>query len=405
MDEENTLENADNVLDTSEKAQNNHENVPSSSDKILIGSEKPAERTESREKSSTDVHRIDAKGWFRARNWNSNPFTFSILPSILVGYDKQKQRILLNLEEKHKFILISGPTGSGKTTLMKWVQGNISKEFDTLYISKPPKSPEQFVEIFNEKFRQPWFLSWRRLKNMYQLPDFLNKRLKKRHLVVLFDEAHESSTEILEWLRVLGDQVNNISFLLSGLPVFEEQLINRLETFNKRIAAKIELLYLTKEETKELVRKRIQNTGGNGNEFSEELMNAIYEKSGGFPREILRQCDEAVNNAIINNTEISLPQAPKIEEAKEERITVNFLDKMTPMQKEVIEMLAKKPLSPGQVADLLDLSKYKSRQHAVRSVNNIVKKLQADGYLERVQNEKTFVYSLTSKIRTLMVKA
>ncbi len=405
MDEENTPENANNVLNNSEKTQNNQENAPSSSDRVLSESEKPAERTESRQKSSADTYRIDAKGWFRARNWSSNPFTFSILPSILVGYDKQKQRILLNLEEKHKFILISGPTGSGKTTLMKWVQGNISKEFDMLYISKPPKSPEQFVEIFNEKFRQPWFLSWRRLKSIYQLPEFLNKRLKKRHLVVLFDEAHESSTEILEWLRVLGDQVDNISFLLSGLPVFEEQLISRLETFNKRIAAKIELLYLTKEETKELVRRRIQNTGGSGNEFNEELLNAIYEKSGGFPREILRQCDEAVNNAIINNTDISLPQAPKTEEAKEERITVNFLDKMTPMQKEVIEMLAKKPLSPGQVADSLNLSKYKSRQHAVRSVNNIVKKLQADGYLERVQNEKTFVYSLTPKIRTLMVKA
>lgn len=351
------------------------------------------------------IQKIDAKEWFKARHWSGNPFTFNILPSILVGYNEQKQHILLNLEEKHKFILVSGPTGSGKTTLMKWVQGNLSKEFDTLYISKPPKSPEQFVEIFNDRFRKPWFLKWLgRARNIYQLPDFLNKKLRKRHLVVLFDEAHESSTEVLEWLRVLGDQVDNISFLMSGLPVFEDQLISRLETFSKRIAAKIELLSLTKEETKEMIRRRIQNAGGSGSEFNEELMNAIYEKSGGFPREIIRLCDEAVNNAIINSSDISIPET-KVETVKEERITVGFLDKMTPMQKEIIELLSKKPLSPGQIANSMDLGKYKSRQHAVRSVNNIVKKLQADGYLERTQQEKTFVYSLTPKIRTLMVKA
>ncbi len=365
---------------------------------------KEEQKTVSGENIQKGIQKIDAKEWFRLRRWEGNPFTFSILPTILVGYDEQKQRILLNLEEKHKFILISGPTGSGKTTLLKWVQVCLSKDFDMLYISKPPKNPEQFIEIFGEKYRQPWFLRWLGgIKSIYQLPDFLNKKLKKRHLVVLFDEAHESNTEVLEWLRVLGDQVENISFLLSGLPVFEDQLISRLETFSKRIAAKIELLSLTKEETKELIRRRIQNAGGSGTEFNEELTNIIYEKSGGFPREIIRLCDEAVNNAIISNSNISLPETKA--EMPKEAITPNFLDKMTPMQKEVIELLSKKQLSPGQIADSLDLGKYKSRQHAVRSVNNIVKKLQADGYLERAQHEKTFLYSLTPKIRTLMVKA
>ena len=52
--------------------------------------------------------------------------------------------------------------------------------------------------------------------------------------------------------------------------------------------ARIELLSLTKEETKELIQKRIINVGGTGNEFSDHVAEAIYNYTGGFPREIIR---------------------------------------------------------------------------------------------------------------------
>jgi predicted transcriptional regulator len=78
---------------------------------------------------------------------------------------------------------------------------------------------------------------------------------------------------------------------------------------------------------------------------------------------------------------------------------------MTPLQKQVIELLSKNSLSPGQIVDAINLEKYKSRQHAVRSINNIVKKLYEDGFLERAKAENTFIYSLSGKLKTLVVKA
>ena len=62
---------------------------------------------------------------------------------------------------------------------------------------------------------------------------------------------------------------------------------------------------------------------------------------------------------------------------------MDILDKITPMQKDVIDLLSKKACSPGEIANMLNLDKYKSRQHAVRSVNNILKRLMADGFVER----------------------
>ena len=70
-----------------------------------------------------------------------------------------------------------------------------------------------------------------------------------------------------------------------------------------------------------------------------------------------------------------------------------------------IDFLAKKPCSPGEIANNLDLGKYKSRQHAVRSINNILKRMFAEGIVEREKKDRAFIYHLSPKFRTLAVKA
>jgi Cdc6-like AAA superfamily ATPase len=264
---------------------------------------------------------------------------------------------------------------------------------------------EEFISILNEKYKRPWYAFWKpELESIYQIPDFLNRKLKK-HLIVLLDEAHEANTDVLEWLRVLNDQIEKMSIVLSGLPNFEDQLRNNLETFAKRITAKAELLSLTKEETKELIAKRIQYAGGKGDEIPDSVISSVYDYTGGFPREVIRICDELVNNAIMKGkTNIEFDLHEKREERAIEPVSASMLDKFTHMQKEILEMLSKKPLTPGQIANSIDLTKNKSRQHAVRSVNNVMKALHEDGYLERRKEEKAYVYSLLPRISTLFVK-
>ena len=352
-----------------------------------------------------EKQKLTAGEWFKGMRWKGNPFTFSIIPEVFVGYKNQFEKLQMALEERHKFIYLAGPTGSGKTTLLKWIMAKTSKGLDFLYIAKPPEKPQQFIDLFNGKYKKSRLAFWKsEIKNIYEIPQFLNARLRNRHLVVMFDEAHESELEVLEWLRVLSDQVNNMSVLLSGLPVFESQLKDRLETFRKRIAAKIELVSLTKEETADMIRKRIQYVGGTGDEFSPDIIDFVFAQSGGFPREILRVCDELVNKAILSGTYLLDFQPLPILEAAAQ-VSLSVVDEMTPMQREIIECLAKSPMTPGEIADSINLEKYKSRQHAVRSINNIMKKLYEDGYLDRRRADKAYVYSLSGKLRTIVVKA
>jgi len=341
----------------------------------------------------------DPNEWFKAMKWSKNPFILNILPELFVGYKYQSADLIRLIQERHKVVLLVGPTGSGKTTLLEWLSESVDHNYDFLFIGKPPKRPEEFVDIFNEKYPRFW---GRHLKNIYQIPNFLNKRLRSKHLVVLYDEAHESNIDVLEWLRVLSDQVENMSIVIAGLPVFEDHL-SKLETLRKRIMAKIELVSLTKEETEQMIKKRIRNVGGTGEEFN-SLIDVIYNRSGGFPREIIKFCNDAVNESMKTGRpltkELLVQEIPK----EELKVSLRFLEDLSPTQREIVEMLIK-PMTPGQIANNLNLEKYKSRQHAVRSMNNILKRLMEEGLVERVREDRAFVYQLAPSIRNIVVKA
>ncbi len=347
------------------------------------------------------------KEWMTEIGWSGNPFTFSINPFLCVGYEEQRNALLSAIEEKQSMIMVAGPTGSGKTSLLKWVAVNMPADFDWIYVGKPPAEAQELVDIFNNKYGSPWFLRMLipNIKNAYQIPDFLNKRLKGKHLVLFFDEAHEAPLQMLEWMRVLGDQIASVSIVLSGLPLLESKLKNNLETLRNRITARIEVLSLTKEEMRVMIARRIESVGGRGTEpFTPEALDALYEKTGGFPREVLRLCAELVSFATRHGA-YSITVGMIGDRKQESSTSLQALEVLTPMQREVVELLGASPASPGDIANKLALEKYKTRQHAVRSVNNVLIRMMSEGMVERTRKDKAYVYHLSPKLRTLVVKA
>ncbi|MBI4896203.1 MAG: AAA family ATPase [Candidatus Aenigmarchaeota archaeon] len=390
--------------------------IPSSVDLVSEELSEPAQIPEKQPqntgpKPSSEAPLQGVQEWLVKMGWSDDPFTFNILPSLFVGYKPQTETLINTIQEKHKIILLLGPTGSGKTTTLRWVIEHPLAGFDYLYVAKPPKQPDDFVHVLNEKYKTPWYLQWiiPHIKNIYQVPEFLNERTEKKHLVVLYDEAHESDIDVLEWLRVLCDQVANMTVILAGLPVFEQERLSELETLRKRIMTKISLLSLTKEETTELIRKRIRDVGGKGDEFTDETIDLIYARTEGFPREIIRLANEVVNQAIRQSKTVMTPdllEGSTIEQQTDivSAPSVKIIEALTPMQRDVMEMLMH-PLTPGQIANVSDLSKYKSRQHAVRSMNNILKSLMDLGIVERAKHDRAFVYQLKQHVKSLIIKA
>ena len=357
---------------------------------------------------------------FSKWGWKENPFVLKIDPNLFVGYEKQVHAALKHIENKHKVAVITGRTGAGKTTFLKWVESNYNDS--KLYVSKPPQKPEEFVSLFTDLFGFSfWEKLMRRKPSLYNLPDYINRKLKNQHLVFLLDETHETNKEVLEWLRVLTDQIDNISLVIAGMPALDEKMSD-LETLKQRITTRISLVSLDKNETRELIKKRIENAGGRGIlPFTEDSIDLIYKRTGGFPREILKLCDRLVNSALERNLDAITRK--DIEEHKEidmpkvrvEEPVVTFMPKppseeqfrnLPSKQRKILKLLSDRDwLTPTAIVEELEMkSSYKSKGHAIRSVNNILRRLMLDGYVQREGRGKAFMYALTPKTKTLFVE-
>ena len=358
---------------------------------------------------------------FSKWGWKENPFVLKIDSKLFVGYKDQVDAVKNHIDNKHKIAVITGKTGAGKSTFLKWLESKY--DANKLYVSKPPEKAEDFVDIFTDIFGLGFFDKLlNRKPSLYNLPGYINKKLKDEHLVFLVDESHETNKEVLEWLRVLTDQIDSVSLVMAGMPVLEDKIRSELETLDQRITTRINLNALEKDEVRELIKKRIENAGGTDiKPFTEDAISKIYEKTGGFPREVLKFCDRLVNSAVekgvdvIDDGLISEHREIQLPNVRLEEPTVRFMPKppseerirnLPSKQRIILELLYKKDwLTPTAIVEELELKSYKSKSHAVRSVNNILKRMMLEGFVDRVERGKAYMYALTPKVRTMFVES
>ncbi len=341
--------------------------------------------------------------------WRENPFNFKILPELFVGYSNELNNISGVLENKEKFSLLIGPTGSGKTTLLRHMSRKFTKKYMIYYLPKPPKDPTDLIGIFTKYLGGGIFdKMFSREKNitLYNLSEWINKKLNENELFIFFDESHEASIETLEWLRTIVDQVDGLSVILSGLPVLDSLLKEQLETFTCRINTKIELTNLTRSETREMIKKRIEWVGGDDiKPFTSEAIDHVYDMTGGFPREVIRVCNGLVKKALEKNiSTIDVNFLNEVESGSVKRVSLNSLDGIPVRQRSILELLSGRgSMTPNEIVANMDLSEYKDKHNAVRSVNNILKRLLKDEFLTRKGKGKSYQYMVSEKIKTLLV--
>jgi len=343
--------------------------------------------------------------------WKSNPFTFDVIPEIFVGNIHEVNQILDSINNKDKLSFIVGTTGSGKTTLLRSIETRYSNNGfrHVIYISKPPKQPEDWVKVFKKIVRGGMFSVFSRKDevSLYNLSDAMNRKLNGSRCLLLVDEAHEASMDSLEWLRVMSDQVGGITTVMAALPILESKLKDSLETFLRRVSTRVELTNLSKSETRELIKRRIENVGGDDiRPFTQDAVELIYDRTGGFPREILRTCNDAAQEAFRRG--ISTIDAEFLMEngRPAQKMPLEKVSELPEKQRILLETLQKKgEQTPSELIANLELEGYKDNENAVRSVNNLLNRLMKEKMVERRKVGKAFKYKVSARVASLLVNA
>lgn len=337
--------------------------------------------------------------------WDSNPFTFRILPQFFVGYERERSTLVNGMNNGSKFSLLIGPTGSGKTTFLK----HLERVFDNrkvIYLPKPPNDPKDWVTVFNPILKSRLPLFRKNGATIYSLSEEVNRKLGDRKCMLFVDECHEASQESLEWLRTITDQIDNLHIVLAGLPVFENYLHANLETFMKRFSTVVKLSNLTKPEMRELIKRRVEGAGGDDvKPFTGGAIDHIFSRTGGFPREVLKLCDGLIHKALEQG--VSTVDSDLIKDARpeEERIPLETVDTLPDRQRLIMEALSEKELTPGEIIKKMKTEDYKNKDNAVRSVNNILRRLMKDGLVERKKIGKSYKYKVSGRFQSVMVSA
>lgn len=238
------------------------------------------------------------KKWFKKFNWKSNPFTLDVMPSLFTGYSGQINSIMEKISTRSGHILAYGEKGVGKTTMLRWLADNLKAGNYAIYIARPPINFNELIryivaEIKGEKEAR------KKDYSLYEVEALVKKA--KKPVVLLMDEAHEFSEDVERQMRSLGD-IGNINYILAGLPETKDKLKKESPPFFDRIILEVNLDHLTYDETKDLIRKRIENVGGeDAKPFNEEALQEIYKISRGRPRMILKVCDWIMAEAIRKN--------------------------------------------------------------------------------------------------------
>lgn len=91
---------------------------------------------------------------FKKISWSEDPFTLKIYPNLFIGYDEQINAINTHIKEHHKIALVLGPTGAGKTSLLKWLELNKHNGNKIFYLSKRQTSQKNLLTFSQKYFLQ-----------------------------------------------------------------------------------------------------------------------------------------------------------------------------------------------------------------------------------------------------------
>jgi len=237
-------------------------------------------------------------------NLKKQPFHITPDPEFLYLSPSHKEAlagIIYGIEQRKGFIAIIGAVGVGKTTILRsYLEGADRSHLKIIYVFHANLSFEGLIRTIYQELGVP-AESDDVLELVNKLYEILIEEYKQGATVVLvIDEAQNMPVDTLENLRMLSNLETSkdklIQIVLVGQPEFEEKLnLNVLRQLKQRLAVRSTILPLTKQESMEYIKFRLQKAGSNSRAvFTASALKKISSRAKGVPRVINILCDNSL---------------------------------------------------------------------------------------------------------------
>lgn len=235
------------------------------------------------------------------------------------------------IRERKGFVALTGEVGTGKTLLVRCLLEKLTKQrVKFAYIFSPALTPVELLRYIAADLGLR--IEWKdKTDLLLGISRFLIRQNEEGLTTVLvIDEAHLLSREVLEEARLLNNletpRGKLLQIALVGQPELDEKLDSPgLRQLKQRIAFRCCLAPLSAAETGEYIAWRLKRAGANGSspQFPASALEAVYNYSGGYPRLINAICENALISAFAKSTRTI--SAPMIDEVcRDLRIAAGF---------------------------------------------------------------------------------
>ena len=231
------------------------------------------------------------------------PFEMSPDPSFLYLGEAHREglaTLVYAVNSGKGFVMLTGEVGTGKTTLLHALLGQLDSTTNSAFIFNPKLDPLGFFRMLFEELGIGTACS-SKAEYLLALNQFLIEKLAANERVLLIvDEAQNLSTEMLEEIRLLSNLETPTSKLIQIMLVGQPELqvlIDQpeLRQLRQRIALRHHLRPFDEREVSEYVSERLSKAGYTGRGlFKRRALKELFRVTEGTPRLINNVCDGAL---------------------------------------------------------------------------------------------------------------